>query len=184
MLKRLFGIAALGLLMLPAFQASAQTLKVGYTDHELLIVNMPEYQQVQEQLKAEYEQSQGSLQTLYQGYQEKLDRYQKQQALLSEERRKERENELVQAQQEIQQKASESEQKLAEREGELLKPLFERVDTAIKTVAREKGLDIVLRSSVGPVQPIILYVNEKTVVDITPDVARKLGLKVDDQASN
>ena len=76
------------------------------------------------------------------------------------------------------------EQQLAEREGELLAPIFERVDQAIQSVAREQGLDIVLRSQAGPLQPIILYVNEDKIVNITPDVARKLGLEVDESAAN
>ena len=50
-------------------------------------------------------------------------------------------------------------------------------------MAKEKGLDIVLRSHAGPTQPIILYVNEDKIEDITLDVARKLGIQVDDETA-
>lgn len=186
--QRFFGLVAVILLTAGlSVNAQAQTFRVGYTDHELIIANMAEYRTVQEQLQEEYQSSQSALQALMQEYQGKVDRYQKQQALLSDERRQQREQELVQAQQDIQQKAQLSEQQLAEREAELLAPIFERVDAAIKEVAKANQLDLVLRSQAGPMQPIILYVNEDTVVDITPDVARKLGLKVDtddSQAAN
>lgn len=184
MTKRIFGLAALALLLfsVAAVEVQAQDLKVGYTDHEIIIVNMPAYQQVQQQLQEEYASSQTTLQTLYQEYQGKVERYQKQQALLSEEKRAEREQELMQAQQDIQQRAAQSEEGLAQREAELLEPIFQQVDEAIQTVAREEGLDLVLRSQAGPMQPIILYVNEDKITDITPNVARKLGLQVDENA--
>lgn len=178
MLKRIVSMAALCLLVLPVV-AQAQALKVGYTDHELIIANMPEYLEVQQQLQDEYQSSQQVLQSMYEDYQGKVERYQKQQALLSEERRQERETEIMQAQQEIQQKGQEAEQVLAQREGELLAPLFERVDAAIREVAAENSLDLVLRANVGPAQPIILFVNEDRISDITADVARKLGLDVE-----
>ena len=98
---------------------------------------------------------------MYQDYQDKLSRYQQQQSLLSQERRQEREAELMQIQQNIQQQAQQQDQQLAERESELMQPLLERVQTAINTVAEAKGLDVVLRSQVGT-QPLLLYVNNQT----------------------
>jgi len=166
-------------LMMPAQTADAQAVKIGFTDHELIIANMPEYQEIQQQLQQEFQQSQQQLQQRYEEFQEKVQRYQKQQALLSEETRQQRETELQQLQQELQQSAQQSEQQLAQREAEMLSPVYERVDKAIKAVAKDKGLDIVLRNQVGPLQPVILYVNEDTVADITPDVARRLGLDVE-----
>lgn len=157
--------------------AQAQALDVGYTDHEVIIINMPDYQEVQEQLQTEYQGSQEELQTLYQDYQSKLEQYQKQQALLSDERRQEREQELMQLQQEIQQQAQQEDQALAQREAELMQPILEKVQAAIDKVAAEQGLDLVLRSQVGT-QPVILYVNEETIADITLEVARELGLDV------
>lgn len=186
MITRTKGIAVVVLLLfvlfaMPAGKVMAQSgagLKIGYTDHELIIVNMPDYRTIQEQLQKEYQGSQSEIQTLAQDYQDKLEKYQKQQALLSPERRQEREQELVDLQSRIQQTAAEKEQALAEKEAELMRPLFERVQTAIDEVAEARGLDLVLRSQVG-IQPVILYRNEKTVEDITEDVARKLGLDVD-----
>ncbi|HMB92250.1 MAG TPA: OmpH family outer membrane protein [Rhodothermales bacterium] len=184
MIKRIFGLAMLGLLLLPTMAVQAQSLKVGYTDHEVLILNMPEYQTVQQTLQQEYQGSQSELQTAYTDYQAQVERYQKQQALLSEEKRQEREQELMAAQQDLQQRAAQKDEALSNREVELMGPIFNKVDAAIRAVAQEKGLDIVLRSQAGPSQPIILYVNEDKITDITTDVARRLGLDVGDQASN
>lgn len=189
MLQRILGLAALALLVLPSLSPDALAqqvapLRVGYTDHELLIAAMPDYRTVQQQLQQEYQSSQNVLQALAEEFQGKVDRYQKQQALLSEERRAAREQELVQEQQALQQKAQQSEQELAQREADLLTPIFERVDAAIKKVAASKNLDLVLRIQAGPMQPIILYANEDRVTDITRDVALELGLDVGEETTS
>ncbi len=179
MLRRLFGLAALCLLLLPGVAAQAQTLtlKIGYANPDL-VQAMPEYPQVYQKLQAESAGDQEAYQALVQEFQEKLDRYQKQQALLSEERRAERENELRTLQQDIQEAERSANQKLARREQELLEPLLDKMQEAIDAVAKEKGLDIVLS------QPAVLYVNADRIVNITPDVASRLGISLTGQASN
>ncbi|MEX0601094.1 MAG: OmpH family outer membrane protein [Rhodothermales bacterium] len=184
MCKRVSAVLSLLLFASPLLigslhDARAQALDVGYTDHEIIIVNMPEYQTVQQQLQSAYEGNQQELQTLYQDYQERLERYQRQQSLLSDERRAEREQELMDLQQDIQEQAQAQDQQLAERESQLMQPLLQQVQTAINEVAEARGLDIVLRSQVGT-QPLLLYVNPETITDITLDVARNLGLDVDE----
>ena len=177
------GLLLLGLLCFSVNSTDAiaqrlAPLRIGYTDHEILISSMPEFRDVQQQLQKEIQSSQNVIQAMADDFQSKVERYQTQQPLLSEERRSEREAELSELQQEIQQKAADSEQDLQEREAELLSPLFARVDAAIKKIAAENDLDLVLRIQAGPMQPIILYANEERIVDITVDVAVELGIDV------
>ena len=64
-------------------------------------------------------------------------------------------------------------------EEQLMQPLLKKVNDAVNEVAIEQGLDMVLRS------PALLYVNTERIVDITEDVAKKLGIEVDEsQGSN
>ena len=186
MFKRHLGIfvalLVLPALVLPSGEATAQTLNVGYTDHEIIILNMPRYREIQEQLQQEYAQDQQELQAQATAFQEKVDSYQRQQALLSAESRQSREQELMAEQQQLQQNAAQREQALGAREAELMAPLYESVDQAIQAAARERGLDLVLRAQVG-VQPLILFVNEERIVNITEDVARRLGIDVDATAA-
>jgi outer membrane protein len=186
MLKQQYWLLA-GFMIVAGFfavdvQAQAQPLRIGYTDHEVIIVNMPRYQEVQQQLQQEYNQGQQELQTQATAFQEKVDRYSREQALLSEESRQQREQALIQEQQQLQQQAAEREQALTQRETEMLAPLYESVGAAIEEVAREQNLDLVLRMQVG-VQQMILYANEESVVNITLDVARKLGINVEESAA-
>ncbi len=184
MIKKPFALV-LPLLVVAAFFAGtvqAQALKVGYTDHEVIIVNMPEYQSIQQRLQSDIATGQQEIQKLYQEFQEKLERYQKQQPVLSEEVRQQREKELADLQTTIQQTAAGKEQELGQREAELMAPIFERVQAAIDKVSQARGLDLVLRTQVGN-QPLILYVNPDTMVDITMDVAKELGLDVSEDTT-
>lgn len=181
-LKRSAGYLAAVLLLGFAAAAQAQQLpplRIGYTDHEVLISNMPQTRTIQEELQAEVESGQRILLSMQEDYTGKVERYQTQRSLLSEERQQEREQELLALQQELQEKASELEQDLVQREIDLFSPIYELVDEAIRKVATERGLDLVLRTQAGPAQPILLYVNEDRIVDITLDVARELGIDVD-----
>lgn len=167
-------LLAIFVLPMLATGALAQSFKVGYTDPDVLINAMPEAAQVQRQLQNEVRQGQEAVQAMMQDFQERVERYQKQQPLLSAERAAEREGELAELQQEIQQSAQRKEQELAQRENDLLQPLFERIEVAIEEVAVAQGIDMVLRA------PAMIYVNEDKVIDITRDVAVKLGIQVTD----
>ena len=178
----LFAVVLLALAAGRSHDVRAQSLSVGFTDHEIILINMPQYQQVQQQLQADFDASQESLQALYADYQERLERYQRQQSLLSEDRRLEREQELVQLQEQIQTEAQSQDQQLAARQAELMQPLLELIQDAINEVAEANGLDIVLRTRVGT-EPLLLYVNPDTVQDITLHVARAMGLDVDEEGA-
>lgn len=174
--SRWAGLLAALVLTLPA---QAQELKVGYTDYEVLLANMPQMEEVQTQLQTFYTETQQRLQTQAQDFQDKAQRYERQASLLSAEARAEREAELNTLQQAVQTAAQEADQQLAQRRLELMRPLFERLQAAIDTVSKNKSLDIVLPTQVGG-DPVILYVNEDRIVDITRDVAAELGIPVEE----
>ncbi|HAY37143.1 MAG TPA: hypothetical protein DCY57_09260 [Bacteroidetes bacterium] len=156
----------------------AQGLQIGYADPEIIITYMPEYAQVQNQMAIEYRTSQEALQALAADFQERVDKYQKQQPLLSAERQAEREGELAQLQAEIQDSAARKDEELTQRQEELMAPLLERVQEAIDAISVEKGLDVVIRS------PALLYVNSERVANINIDIAKKLGIEIEEETQN
>ncbi|MEM6647925.1 MAG: OmpH family outer membrane protein [Bacteroidota bacterium] len=177
MLKRFIGAALFALLLLPSFVVQAQSIKIGYVDPEVLIANMGEYRTVQQQIQQNYQQKQTALESMAQDLQEQVQKYQKQQPLLSETTRQQREQELMQLNNEVQQAAARSDQELAQYEQQLMEPIITKVETAINKIASAKGLDIVLRA------PMIVYVNEDTTTNIMLDVAKELGIEVDEEAA-
>jgi len=159
-----------------SMSARAQTLKIGYADPEVIITYMPEYQDIQQQMAAEYRTSQEALQALAEDFQERVTKYQKQQPLLSAERQQEREAELAQLQAEIQDSAQKKDQELAQKQEDLMAPLLEKVQDVIDTIAKEKSLDMVVRS------PALLFVNEDRIININMDIAERLGIQLDEGA--
>jgi len=125
----------------------------------------------------EYKTSQDALKALADDFQERVAKYQKQQPLLTPERQAQREQELAQYQQEIQDSASKKDQELSKKQDDLMAPLLAQVQDVIDAVAKEKALDIVIRS------PTLLYVNEDLVVNINIDIAKRLGIEIDETAA-
>ena len=182
MYKQFFSIAlfaVLGLAVVGNASVHAQATKIGFTDHEIIIANMPEYLTAQQRLQQEITGAQESLQSLAADLQKELEEYQAQQRMLSAESRNLREQELALKQQELQLAYAKKDEDIANLEADLLAPIFEKVQVAIDDVAATKKLDVVIRHRVGN-QPVILYVNPETVVDITLEVAVKLGIDVSD----
>ncbi len=172
--KSIIGTLLLAGSITPVIQA--QNLVIGYADPEVIITYMPEYQTIQQQMAAEYQTSQEALQALAEDFQERVAKYQKQQPLLTAERQAEREADLAKYQQEIQQSAADKDQELAKKQEDLMKPLLEKVQTVIDALAAELGLDLVIRS------PALLFVNEDKIKNINLDIARKLGVEIDEEA--
>lgn len=151
-------------------EAQFSKLAVAYTDSDLVVTSMPEYRVAQQTLQGAYQKSQQAVQNMTVGYQQKVDTYQQQQAMLTPDRRTAQEAELMQLQQEIQTMAAQQEQQLKDQELDLMIPIQEKVQVAINEIAVARGLDLIIRS------PGLLYANDKTVTDITEELAIKLGI--------
>ena len=137
-------LLAAGLVL--AAQPSSAEIKIGYIDSEILRERMEEFKDIQRQLDR-----------LTQGYQqEAMDResrlvkmredFRKQELLMSDARKAEMAAEFEQAVQDLQQF---TQQKLGpdgevfQKNIELSKPIFERVNEALKKLAEEEGFDFI-----------------------------------------
>ncbi len=178
-LTRLIGTTLSAAVVIAALQATAitaeaQTIKMGYADAELVLVNLPDYKANAEKVQRQVASSQQELELLSNELQEDMQKFEKQRPILSPEKLEERQRELQQRYLELQKQGATKEEELARFEADLMNPLIEKVSNAVDAVAEAKGLDIVFKS------PGLLYVNPETVTDITLDVARRLGIKVDE----
>jgi len=160
--------------LLTASPAIAQ--KIGYTNQEAILSNMPEMQEVQKTLKQEAQQQQRQLRRQQQKFQKQLKQYQQQRSLLSDSAQSAREQELQQMRTKLQRSSQQRQQQLRKRERELMQPLLEDLQSAIDTVAAARNIDMVVRTQA------LLYVNQQSesVTDITRDVAQELGISLQD----
>jgi outer membrane protein len=171
-MKSVFKICVLGILLLSAGFANAQTPKFGHIDLQALVQIMPERAAAEKQFTAYQKELEDALgvmqkdfQTLYMDYAAKRDS-------LSETVRKMKEDDLNAKNERIQTYQQNASQQLQTKQTELLKPVFDKADKAIKEVGAEKGLIYVFDMSAR----VILY-NSKESVDILPFVKTKLGIQ-------
>lgn len=171
-MKSVFKIFVLGILMFSASFAKAQAPKFGHIDLQALIQVMPERADAEKKFNAfqkELEDALGVMQkefqTLYMEYATKRDS-------LSETVRKMKEDDLNAKNERIQTYQQNAQQQLQAKQAELLKPVFDKADKAVKEVGAEKGLIYVFDMSTR----VILY-NSKESVDLLPFVKTKLGIK-------
>lgn len=167
----------LGFVAATTQQADAQQLKLAYANAEALLPYLPEYKDIATKVQRHLQSSQEVLQVKADEFQADYEKFEKQASLMAADARADREAQLSARYNELQALGAQKEQEAAEYEQSLIKPLLEKVQAAVDAVATEKQLDAVFRG------PGLLYVNEKTVVDITPDVARRLGLNYDELLS-
>ena len=178
----LFQTALVALVGLAAIApASAQTgLKVAYIDPDRVIVQMPEFRQIQEQMQAEQQQVAARVRTVQDSLntvlQSKVEEYETFDAspLATDEARQERQVELYQLQGSIEQAQSQGLQYLSYREAQLLQPLQVKVDAAIRIVSQQRGIDLVLPSTANNA-PVFLYVSDR-LINITEPVMENLGI--------
>lgn len=163
-------ILVIALVLFVGTQVSAQS-KVAHIDVQALMTNMPEMKAAQSQLekvKANYDKEYN---TMVQEYQAKLEKYQTEAengtatAAMNETRSKEMQDmgaRIQQFQQSVQ-------TDLGKKEMELLKPILEKAQNAIKKVAAAKGYDYVLDATTGAG---VLVANGP---DLLADVKKELG---------
>lgn len=155
--------------------ANAQTLKVGYTNVDYVLNNLPDAKDIENKLKTEKAQYDKLLQDKIADFQKKYDDYQKNAQSMSAVIRADREKELQNGQQSIQEFQQNSESALAQKQQQLLAPVLDKIDKAIKDVAKEAGYTYVFNTDAGQGStPILLVAPDSD--NISDLVFKKLGV--------
>jgi outer membrane protein len=143
MLKKLFSTA----LLLCSIVWYSQAQRIAYVDLNAILESMPEYQKAQEQLdkvatqwRQEIAVEQDKIKGMY-------SKYQAEAVLLSDDMKKQREEEIMNKEKdvrEMQRQRFGADGGLFRKREELVKPIQDKVFTAIQTYAEEKGFEFIL----------------------------------------
>lgn len=171
-MKSVLKICVLGILLFSAGFANAQAPKFGHVDLQALIEVMPERATAEKQFLAFQKEMEDALGMMQKEFQTKYMEYATKRDSLSETLRKLKEEDLNAMNERIQTYQTTAQQQLQAKQGELLKPVFDKADKAVKEVGAEKGLIYVFDMS----SRSILY-NSKESLDLLPLVKTKLGIK-------
>jgi outer membrane protein len=171
-MKSIFKMCVLGILLFSAGFANAQAPKFGHIDLQALVGVMPERAAAEKQFTAFQKELEDALTLMQKELQTKIIEYTSKKDSLSDTVRKMKEEDLNAMNERIQNYQQNASQQLQTKQSELLKPVFDKADKAIKEVGAEKGLVYVFDMSTR----VILY-NSKESLDILPFVKTKLGIQ-------
>ncbi len=152
--------------------------KIGYCQVDQIIAIMPEAEKAKAQYEKEVQDYQNELEQMQVEYNNKLKEYQDNMALPDNDPKKwsklviqNKEQELMQLQQRIYEFQNQAQTELQKRQVELMQPVYNKVDSVLGVIAKEKGLSIILKDNT------LVYINQDKCVDVTPEVKQKLKLQ-------
>lgn len=161
----------LSVLILFASLTSAQP-KIGYVDSDAIMKQLPDAQDTQKKLDAMIKEWQEELSKMEKDWKTKYEDYEKRKLILSEQKRVEIEKELVGLEDQISKYRQDKfgvRGELFQKQEELMKPIQNRIFTAIQEIAKENEYDFIFDRS-GDI--IFLYAKEE--YDVTNLVLEKL----------
>ena len=173
-MKRFIGIAALTIFVAFAGQNSmAQSFKFGHVNSDELIQALPEYDSANVRLEKFRKELVNYLELMSVEFQNKNDAYSKESKNLTDLVKKTKETELVDLQRKIQEFQTNAQQQMQDKNVEFFKPVYERVDKAVKDVGKENGFLYIFDVAKGA----LLYFDETKSTNVMPLCRAKLGLK-------
>lgn len=163
------GLLLTAALLLTPLWAAAAEFKVGVVDGMDVVSKSAAGKAVQSAIKRKSEELGRPFGQKRQDLAKEVQNFQKQQSLMKEAARKTKAAELERKMQEFQKQGADAEKQLQKFQESQLAPLFQKLETAVKTVAQQEKLDMVLdKRNAG-----LLYMDPK--LDITEKVRSKFG---------
>lgn len=150
-------------------------LKIGYIDSDAIMDNLPDVQDARQKIDALIQEWQTELNKMENEWKTKYDDYEKRKLIMTDQTRAETEAALVQLETQIAQfreKKFGTSGELFQKQDELMKPVQNKIFTALKELAEEEDYDYVFDRS-GDI--MILFAKEQ--YDLTSKVLDKLKLK-------
>jgi outer membrane protein len=169
MSKTGMGLLLIAALVLTPLWAAHAEFKVGVVDGMDVVSNSSEGKRVQDSIKRKSEELGRPFAQKRQDLQKQVEDFQKQASLMKEDARKRKAAELEKKMQDFERQGSDAQKQLSQYQQQQLAPLFTKLETAVKTVAQEGKLDLVLdKRNSG-----LLYMDPK--LDITDKVRGAFG---------
>ena len=161
------------LLLIEIFSLPTFSQKNAYVDTEYILSKIPAYENAQNKLDEISKEWQKEIENKYKEVEQKYKEYQTESALLSAEMKSQREDEIINLEQEaneLKDKYFGNEGELYNKRKELVKPIQDEVYNAIKEIATEGNYGFIFDKSADM---SLIYTDPK--YDISDDILKKLG---------
>ncbi len=175
-MKKILKLTLAVALMMCATVASAQ--KFGRVDLAAIVPNMPEFKEAQTNLEAYGMDLQNQLEQIQVEFNQKYAEYEKNRATYTDTIRQMKESELQQLQQRFQEFQQIAQQDIQQKEAELMEPIYNKANEAVKAVA-EAGGYMAIFSTAGDMATSagLAYFDPAALTDITAEVKKGLGIE-------
>jgi outer membrane protein len=165
-------LSVLFLGLMAAFSLNAQNFKIGYTDIEAMLSQMPEYKTASAELETYQRKLEERFRIKNEYAQSKLQEYYDNERNLTMDQKKAKEEELMKLDEELKQFEKDAQLELQGKQENLLNPIREKILKAVEQVAAEMNYNYILNKSGGMMN--VLYAPKED--DITSALAQKLGV--------
>ena len=172
-MKKLFRLAILGAILVFGSSSAFGQQKFGYIDFQDLVSQMPERDSVQVKIQKLSEDYSSMLELMQVEFNNKYQDFQKNATTYTDAIRQVKERELQELNQRIEELYRTANQELETTSANLIAPIIEKAENAVKKVGRDNGYLAVFNLSTQP----MLYYDEKNMTDILPLVKKELGIK-------
>lgn len=168
MLVRLFALLAVCLSLFAATPAYAQSAqKIGVVDFQSALEQVKEGVAARTKLESMFKEKKAAIDQMETRLRALKDSYDKQAMLLSDDARKAKENELMQANAAYQQAYAQSEGEMQQLYGQLMEGLISKMQTITQTIGKEKGYTLIFEKNEGGV------VFSVDAIDLTAELVKR-----------
>ena len=163
-MKKIFVIAIASLM---AFTAGAQ--KLGRVNFNELVMLMPEMDAARETIAAAQKEAEETYAAMVEEYQGKVSQYQQKSGSWTAAIKESKEKELMDIQNRIQEFQQNISQELQQQQNQLVAPINEKANDAVKELAKAKGIDVLFDASQA------IYFSD-AVIDLTAEARKALNI--------
>jgi outer membrane protein len=164
--------------LVTAMSAEAQDggIKIGFTNADFILGNMPEAKQIEADLTDYSKQLSTQMESKDADFRTKVEDFQRNAENMIPEVRNDKQQELQNMQQSFQKFQQDAQTSLQRKQSELLQPAFDKIQKAIDTVAKANGYTYILNSGQPEVGlNILLYARDED--NISDLVLKQLGIE-------
>jgi outer membrane protein len=151
---------------------SARGFRFGHINGQEVIALMPERDSAEAKYTAYAKDLEEQVETMQVEFNNKLNTYQKSSKTWGDAVREQKEKELQELQQRIQEFNVAAQQDFQKRQVDLMRPIIEKANAAIKKVAADGGFTYIFDTSAAAIS----YFNPEQSIDIMPLVRKELGI--------
>lgn len=153
-------------------QPAAQ--KIGFADWNYIFSQLPEYKQIDNELKTYGGQLENQLKAKYQEYETKVKAFQGLPTTTPEAIKADKQREIAALEENIQKFQADAQTSIQKKQVDLMQPVFSKVGKAIEDVAKEQGFAFIVNPQTQAGDDILLY--SDPTFDISNSVLKKLGV--------